>query len=66
MVQLNELLRYLNDNHVEYQLHRHMPAFSAHDVTVATQAPDREMAIILAHIIYTGVDFPQGARPLLH
>lgn len=44
MVQQNELLRYLNDNHVEYQLHRHMPAFSAHDVAVATHAPDREMA----------------------
>jgi Ala-tRNA(Pro) deacylase len=41
------LLRYLNDNHVEYRLHRHMPTFSAHDVATATHAPDRETAKML-------------------
>ncbi|MEK9138683.1 MAG: YbaK/EbsC family protein [Bacteroidota bacterium] len=44
MAKVSELLRYLNNNHVEYQVHSHMPAFSAHDVAMATHVPDRDMA----------------------
>lgn len=44
MEQRNELLRYLNNNHVEYQVHTHVPAFSAHNVAMASHVADGEMA----------------------
>jgi len=44
MAKMTDLLRYLNSNKIEYQVVEHDPAFSAHDVAVATHVPENEMA----------------------
>jgi Ala-tRNA(Pro) deacylase len=44
MAKMTDLLRYLNSNKVEYQVLDHDPAFSAHDVAIATHVPESEMA----------------------
>jgi Ala-tRNA(Pro) deacylase len=44
MAKLNDLLRYLKSNKVEFQILEHDPAFSAHDVASITHVPDSEMA----------------------
>lgn len=44
MSTIHELIRYLNDNGVEFRVHRHLPAFSAHDVARATHAPEEQVA----------------------
>jgi Ala-tRNA(Pro) deacylase len=41
---LMNLVRYLDDQKVEYRVRRHVPAYKAHDVAAATHAPDSEMA----------------------
>ncbi|MBI4428571.1 MAG: YbaK/EbsC family protein [Ignavibacteriales bacterium] len=44
MAKMTNLLRYLDDNSVEYKLMEHLPAFSAHETAVATHVPEREIA----------------------
>lgn len=44
MAKINDLLRYLKSNTVEFQVIEHDPAFSAHDVAVITHVPDSAMA----------------------
>ncbi|MBM4160228.1 MAG: YbaK/EbsC family protein [Ignavibacteria bacterium] len=44
MAKMTDLLRYLNSNKIEYQVLEHDPAFSAHDVAIATHVPESEMA----------------------
>lgn len=44
MAKTSDLIRYLNDNGVRYQLLSHVPAFKAHDVAAVTHVQDREMA----------------------
>lgn len=44
MAKMSDLLRYLNSNKVEFQVIEHDPAFSAHDVAVATHVQEGEMA----------------------
>lgn len=43
MAKMTALLRYLNDNCIEYKVMEHVPAFSAHDTAVATHVPEREL-----------------------
>ncbi|MBX2991743.1 MAG: YbaK/EbsC family protein [Bacteroidetes bacterium] len=40
----NELFRYLQNNGVEFRVHSHLPAFSAHDVALATHVPENQTA----------------------
>ena len=44
MAKMSDLLHYLNSNKVDFQVMEHDPAFSAHDVAVATHVPEGEMA----------------------
>jgi Ala-tRNA(Pro) deacylase len=44
MAKMTDLLRYLNSNKVDFQVIEHDPAFSAHEVAVATHVPEGEMA----------------------
>jgi Ala-tRNA(Pro) deacylase len=48
---MSDLLRYLDSNKVEYHVVEHDPAFSAHEVAVATHFPESEIAkAVLLHI----------------
>jgi Ala-tRNA(Pro) deacylase len=44
MAKITDLLRYLSSNKVDFNVIEHDPAFSAHDVAVATHVPEGEMA----------------------
>lgn len=44
MAKITDLLRYLNSNKVDFQVIEHDPAFSAHEVALATHVPDEAMA----------------------
>src|SRR5271157_1808098 len=44
MAKMSDLLHYLNSNKVDFQVIEHDPAYSAHDVAVATHVPEGEMA----------------------
>ena len=44
MAKITDLLRYLNSNKVDFQVLEHDPAFSAHEVALATHVPASEMA----------------------
>lgn len=44
MAKLTDLMRYLENNKVEYRIMEHTPAFSAHEVAVAVHVPERELA----------------------
>ena len=44
MSAMNELVRYLQNNGTEFRIHSHLPAFSAHDVALATHVPDNVTA----------------------
>ncbi len=44
MAKTSDLIKYLNANNVSYQLLRHVPAFRAHEVAMATHVPDRNLA----------------------
>jgi Ala-tRNA(Pro) deacylase len=51
MAKMSDLLRYLDSNKVEYYIVEHEPAFSAHEVAVATRFPESEIAkAVLLHI----------------
>jgi len=41
---LMNLIRYLDNSNVDYRVRRHVPAYKAHDVAVATHVPDSTMA----------------------
>lgn len=44
MAKIADLMKYLNDNKIQYQVIAHDPAFTAHDVARATHVPDSELA----------------------
>lgn len=44
MATMADLARYLSDNHIQYEVLSHAPAYSAHAVAAATHVPEREMA----------------------
>ena len=51
MAKMSDLLHYLDSNKVEYHVVEHDPAFSAHEVAVATHFSDTEFAkAVLLHI----------------
>jgi Ala-tRNA(Pro) deacylase len=51
MAKMSDLLHYLDSNKVAYQVVEHEPAFSAHEVAVATHIPESEIAkAVLLHI----------------
>jgi len=51
MAKMSDLLHYLDSNKVDYQVVEHEPAFSAHEVAVATHIPESEIAkAVLLHI----------------
>ena len=51
MAKLNDLLMYLNESNVKYEIVEHPPAFAAHDVATATHLPDRTFAkTLMLHI----------------
>jgi Ala-tRNA(Pro) deacylase len=44
MAKITDVIRYLKDNSVPFEVIPHEPAFTAHDVALATRVPDRELA----------------------
>ncbi|MBF8248972.1 MAG: YbaK/prolyl-tRNA synthetase associated region [Bacteroidetes bacterium] len=44
MAKMQDLLRYLDSNKVEYRVMEHSLAYSAHEVAVSTLVPERELA----------------------
>lgn len=44
MAKTADLLKYLNDTGVRYQLLSHVPVFKAHDVAMVTHVPDNALA----------------------
>lgn len=44
MAKMSDLLKYLNQTGVQYQVISHVPAFSARSVALATNVPDTELA----------------------
>lgn len=41
---VSNLVQYLNDKGISFELFSHVPAYSAHNVAAVTHVPDREMA----------------------
>jgi hypothetical protein len=44
MTKANELVKCLSDNDVEFRVHSHLPAYSAHSVAMATHVHDSNVA----------------------
>jgi Ala-tRNA(Pro) deacylase len=44
MARLNDVIRYLKNNGVPFEIIQHDPAFTAHEVASATRVPDKELA----------------------
>jgi Ala-tRNA(Pro) deacylase len=44
MAKLIDVMNYLNQRHVEYQIISHIPAYTSHNTALATHVPDSELA----------------------
>ena len=44
MAKIGDVIEYLKKNSVSYELIEHAPAFSAHEVAVASHVPDKDLA----------------------
>ncbi len=44
MAKITDVMRYLKNNGIPFEVIPHEPAFTAHDVALATRVPDKELA----------------------
>jgi Ala-tRNA(Pro) deacylase len=65
MAALKDLLKYLNENRINYQVINHLPVFRAHQLAQVTHVPDIQLAktlIVKADSTYWMAVLPANAR----
>ncbi len=64
MATLVDVMNYLNQRHVEYQIISHIPAYTSHNTALATHVPDSELAKTL--VVRAGQQFWMAVLPADH
>jgi Ala-tRNA(Pro) deacylase len=64
MAKLIDVMKYLNQSHIEYQIISHIPTYTSHNTAQATHVPESELAKTL--VVRAGQQFWMAVLPADH